>query len=79
MYIKGQFKKAVARELINLRAKEKNMKPEELLRKDRKRLSVHPTVRRTVGKFRRKLRERTAEKQKRRKSRLRRKAVFYRN
>lgn len=68
-YVKGQFKKAVASELLNLRAEALKSRvaaegkadvaakitPKSLAKRDRIRAKVNPTLRRVVGKFNRKL------------------------
>jgi len=75
-FIKGQFKKAVAQELLKLRAakeSEKKKKPiteAQIRKREAVRLHVHPAVRRVMGAFKRKLEAKVARKQRRRKGRL---------
>jgi len=75
-YIKGQFKKAVSKELLKLRAEkesEKKKKPiseAELRKRESVRLHIHPTLRRVTGAFKRKLEAKVAKKQRKRKVRL---------
>jgi ribosomal protein L14E/L6E/L27E len=68
-YVKGQFKKAVASELLKLRAAAlksrvaaegkaevaEKITPQSLAKRDRQRAKVNPVLRRVVGKFNRKL------------------------
>eukprot|EP00483_Globobulimina_turgida_P001994 UN01996 len=62
-FIKGQFKKAVSRELMQLRADQKKIDVKELMKKESIKKSTHPVLRRVVGKFRRKLESRIRKKQ----------------
>mmetsp|Transcript_37829 Transcript_37829/g.60629 ORF Transcript_37829/g.60629 Transcript_37829/m.60629 type:complete len:219 (+) Transcript_37829:45-701(+) len=70
-YIKGQFKKAVARELLKLRAEEKKIDVKKLVEQKQKRKQAHPALRRVVGRFRRRLSSNVYQKQLARKRRLR--------
>jgi len=76
-YIKGQFKKAVSRELMKLRADQKKINVKELIQQKRNRQNTHPVLRRVVGKFRKKLRARIEKKQIARKKRLRKQRIRY--
>merc|ERR1712244_10070 len=76
-YIKGQFKKAVSRELMKLRADQKKINVKELIQQKRNRQNTHPVLRRVVGKFRKKLRARIEKKQIARKKRLRKQRIKY--
>ncbi|ETO30720.1 60S ribosomal protein L14 [Reticulomyxa filosa] len=75
-FVKGQFKKAVAKELLKLRAaeestrKKKTVTVAQLRERESARLKIHPTLRRVVGGFKRKLEAKVALKQGRRRSRL---------
>jgi len=84
-FVKGQFKKAVAQELLKLRAEketsqkkeQKNKKgkgkvitAEKIRKRESVRLHVHPTLRRVTGGFKRKLESKVALKQRKRKARL---------
>jgi len=75
-FIKGQFKKAVSKELLKLRAEkesEKKKKPiseAQLRKRESVRLHIHPTLRRVTGGFKRKLEAKVAKKQRKRKVRL---------
>merc|ERR1712154_426428 len=75
--IKGQFKKAVSRELMKLRADQKKINVKELIQQKRNRQNTHPVLRRVVGKFRKKLRARIEKKQIARKKRLRKQRIKY--
>ena len=77
-YVKGQFKKAVSKELMKLRAAQKNIDVKELVDQKRRRQEVHPTLRRVVGKFKKKLRSRVEKKQVARKRRLRNQRIRFR-
>merc|ERR1712233_106613 len=76
-YIKGQFKKAVSRELMKLRADQKKIDVKELIQQKRNRKNAHPVLRRVVGKFKKKLRARIEKKQIARKKRLRKQKIKY--
>eukprot|EP01084_Bolivina_argentea_P076985 139561_1 len=76
-YVKGQFKKAVAKELMKLRADKKKIDVKELIQQKRNRQNTHPVLRRVVGKFKKKLTARIAKKQIARKKRLRRQRIRY--
>eukprot|EP01084_Bolivina_argentea_P142540 250398_1 len=71
-FVKGQFKKAVAKELLKLRAEQKKITVKELQKQKRNRANTHPVLRRVVGRFRKKLKSRIEKKQLARKKRLRR-------
>merc|ERR1719245_1113141 len=77
-YVKGQFKKAVAKELMTLRAAQRKMPVKELIAQKRRRLNTHPVLRRVVGKFEKKLESRVVKKQRYRKRRLRRLKIKFR-
>merc|ERR1712157_128239 len=51
-FIKGKYKKAVARELMKLRAEQKGVDVKELYAAKKRRAEVHPALRRVVGRFR---------------------------
>merc|ERR1712032_672691 len=76
-YIKGQYKKAVAKELMILRAAEKKIDVQELYAQKKRRANTHPVLRRVVGKFKKKLSARVEKKQSARKNRLRRQKIRY--
>eukprot|EP01084_Bolivina_argentea_P282283 483156_1 len=76
-YIKGQFKKAVSKELMKLRAEQKKIDIKELIQKKKNRQSHHPVLRRVVGKFRKKLKARVTKKQNIRKKRLRKQKIKF--
>jgi len=76
-FIKGEFKRRVAKELLTLRAQKesadktkKPITPAELRKREQVRLHIHPTLRRVTGAFKRKLENKVAVKQRRRKARL---------
>ena len=68
----------MGKELRKLRAEKANTTVKVLNEKDGERMTTHPTVRRAVGKFAKKLQARVAKKQLKRKQRARRVARFYR-
>jgi len=76
-YIKGQFKKAVSKELMKLRAEQKKIEVKELYKQKTKRKNTHPVLRRVVGKFRKKLMARVEKKQIARKNRLRKQKIRF--
>ena len=76
-YIKGQFKKAVASELLKLRADQKKIDVKELIQQKQNRKNAHPVLRRVVGKFKKKLKSRIEKKQNKRKNRLKRQQIRY--
>ena len=76
-YYKGQFKKKVASELLELRAAQKDIEVKELLKQKRNRRNTHPALRRVVGKFRKKLTARVSKKAQKRKARLKRQQIKY--
>lgn len=67
----------MGKELRKLRAEKKGVTVKVLSEKDYERSTTHPTVRRVVGKFAKKLQARVNKKQFKRKQRLRRVARFY--
>jgi len=75
-FIKGQFKKAVAHELLKLRAekesekKKKKITSTQIYKREVVRKQVHPTLRRVTGSFKRKLEAKVGKKQRKRKARL---------
>lgn len=79
-FIKGKFKKRVAREMLILRAAQltekskgkKQVTVSQLRSLKRRRLNTHPVLRRVVGRFHRKLKSRVLKKQQERKRRLKR-------
>merc|ERR1719245_253232 len=77
-YVKGQFKKAVSKELLKLRAAQKQIDVKTLIAQKRRRLDTHPVLRRVVGKFKKKLSSRVAKKQRARKQRLKRIKIKFR-
>jgi len=77
-FVKGQFKKAVQKEVVRLRAEQKKITPKEYVKQKAERLQTHPTLRRVVGTFRSKLATNVFKKQKFRKQRGKRIAKYYR-
>merc|ERR1712129_510206 len=75
-YIKGQFKKKVARELMILRAAQKKIDVKVLYAQKRKRQHTHPVLRRVVGSFRKTLKSRIHKKEMATKRRLKTKDLF---
>merc|ERR1712187_329693 len=76
-YIKGQYKKKVAKEVMTLRAAQKKIDVKELYAQKRRRKAVHPVLRRVVGKFRKNLASRVQKKNMARKRRLRKQKIYF--
>merc|ERR1712228_789503 len=73
----GQFKKAVSKELMKLRAEQKKIEVKELYKQKSVRKNTHPVLRSVVGKFRKKLMARVEKKQIARKNRLRKQKIRF--